>query len=164
MEPLSIVNIGMALLQPLLTKATEKAAETIGEKLAEKSVESTTWQKIKGLFVEEEEKQVVNAIENKPVATQHEVAIIEAKVNQAVTTNPQFATELKTALNITPLNEFLVTEKANSIKRLQAEIARLQLQMERAGIGTEGDYINKIELQQEKLEYQISELIKILHK
>lgn len=153
----------MALLSPLLIKAGEKAFETIGEKLAEKSLEKSFWLKIKAIFILDQEQAIIEAIEKKPVATSQEIAMIEQKVNNAVVLDPQLAVEIKESLQITPLNEFFVSQKVQSINRLHTEISSLEVQMERAGIGTAGDYINKIELQRDKLNYQVTELKKLLY-
>ena len=157
-----IVSGTMALLTPFLTKASEKAAETIGEKLANKATEKKIWEKVKGLFIKEDEEEVATQIENKPVATLAEISKIEERISTEANSNSQFAKEIKTILNITSHNEFVASEKLNSIQRLQNEIQRLQIQMERAGVATSGDYLNTIELKEEKLQYQIDSLYKIL--
>ena len=158
-----ILTGAMALLKPLLEKAGEKAAETIGEKLAEKTVQKTFWEKVKGLFIIEEEKQVIQAIENKTIAAPEEISLIEQKISEELNTNPAFSQEVKSSLNISPNNEFLATQKLQSIQRLQSQIKQLEVQMERAGIASAGDYINRVELQKEKLNHQTEELYKILN-
>ena len=158
MDPSLLVTAAMALLQPYLVKAGEKVAETIGEKMAEKTLQQSFWQKVKGVFIKENEEEVIQAIEKKPISSSQDVAKNESIINKEVTTNPQFAVELKSVMNITAANEFIATEKIKSILRLKEEIKKLEVQMERAGIATSGDYINMIELKQVKLDYQISEL------
>lgn len=164
MDASLVVTGAMALLKPLLEKASEKAAETIGEKFAEKTVQKTFWHKIKGLFIIEKEKRAIESIENKSVASVADIAYIENKLKIEIEKNPDFINSVKETLNINFVNEALVKEKFISIQRLQDEIKQLETQMERAGIATSGDYMNRIELQTGKLYYQISEVLKILNK
>jgi len=158
MEISLLVTAAITLLTPFLTKAGEKAAETIGDKLANKATEKGIWQKVKGLFIANDDRQLIEQIESKPVATQAEVALIENKLTKELETNPKLVEDFKAVLNITPYNEFIVANKLESIKRLQSEIKDLEIEMENAGIGTAGDYKNKINLQQRKLQSQITQL------
>jgi hypothetical protein len=157
-----LVTAAMTVLSPLLTKAGEQAAETIGEKLADKATEKGIWQKIKDLFIVSETGQVIEQIENKPVATHKEVALIEEKLKKDLETNPESVQYFKSVLKITPLNEYFAANKLESIERLQSEIKKLEIQMERAGLGTIGDIQNKIDWQQDKLREQVAQLYEIL--
>lgn len=163
MDASLIITGAIALLRPLMVKAGEKAAETIGEKMAEKTVTKSFWKKVERLFIVDDDEEVIKAIESKPVATKSEVAIIENKIRSEAAKNPQFVEEIKESLNINATNEFLITEKFESICRLQEEIKNLERQMERAGIATSGDYLNRIELQTDKLAYQSSQVLEILN-
>ncbi|MEY4904259.1 MAG: hypothetical protein RI894_1248 [Bacteroidota bacterium] len=152
----------ITLLSPLLMKAGEKAAETIGEKLGANATDAGLWKTITRIFITDDETALIAAIESKPVASPQELEAVHAKISAEIHANPQFAAEVQAAFNITPLNEFIASEKIKSIARLTAEIEKLVVQMERAGTATSGDYINRIEGQEEKLAYQTNELFKIL--
>lgn len=162
-ELYTMISTGVAFLSPYLKKASEKAAETIGQKFAEKSIEKSFWNTVKGVFTRQGKQEVIEKIEGKSVANTTEIALIEHTLKEEARQNPEFIQEIKEALNINSMNEFLVTEKFASIQRLQIEIKKLEEQMERAGIASAGDYQNRIELQRKKMEYQVSEVLKILN-
>lgn len=129
MDPIFLLKAAMAVLSPLISKGGEKAAETIGQKLANQAFEKPFWKQVKSLFIVENEAvnepQIIKDIENKPVATSNEVAMIETKLAKAITSNPEFAAEMKVNLNITPANQFIVEQTINSIIKAQKELADL---------------------------------------
>jgi hypothetical protein len=151
----------MIFLKPYLTKVAEtfadKATETVGERLVDKSF----WKSVKKLFINEDQ-EIIENIENKTTAAPADVEVIEQKISTELTSNPKFADELKSALNITPINEFLITEKLKSIRRLQDDISKLTIQLERAGIAVLGDYQNQIDIKAELMNDQMEDVRKLM--
>jgi hypothetical protein len=160
---ISLITTGaMTLLKPLLEKAGEKAAETIGEKLAEKTVEQSFWHKVKGLFIIEEEKQTVQAIESKPVATQQEVTLIERKLTKEINSNPQFAAEMQATFNLSSTNIFVAEQLLKSIQADRLKIVELFEDKRLAGIETEGSYEIMIKRTRKRLEKDEKEFINLI--
>ena len=139
-----IIAGAMTLLSPLLSKAGEKAAETIGEKLAEKTVEKNFWQKVKRLFIIEEEVALIEAIENKPIATAQDINLIKNKITEVAQSNPAKAAELQSAFNLSSTD---MLEAELLLKSAQKDMEKLREYYEErrnAGIEAEGQYENMI--------------------
>lgn len=157
-----IITAAMTVLSPLLTKAGEKAAETIGEKLAEKTVEKNFWQKVKRLFIIEEEVALIEAIENKPIATAQDIQLIESKLGQAIAENPALAAEIQADFKLSNTNIFIAEQL---LKSIQADRIRLQELFEErrdAGIEIEGQYENMIKRTARRLNKDEKEFIKLI--
>lgn len=164
MDPLLVLNGCWLLLKPLLEKASEKAAETIGEKLAEKTAEKSLWKTIKGLFIIDEEKQIIEAIESKPIANSQEISIIERKVNEEISKNPNFIEELRMSLNINSANEFIVSQIINSIKNAQLELEKLQIKHDMLDEVDRGKYkVRIMDRENDLIDYN-KKLINILNR
>lgn len=162
MEASLIVTGAMTLLKLLLEKAGEKAAETIGEKLAEKTVEKSFWEKVKGLFIIEGEEKTVEDIENKSVANSQDIAIIENKITKEVETNPQFATELWSTLNISKTNELYAEQLLISLQKDKEKLAELVQDRRDAVVGLQEQYeleIRRLLRRMQKDEKQFLELL-----
>jgi hypothetical protein len=160
---ISLIATGaMTLLKPLLQKAGEKAAETIGEKLAQKTVEKSFWQQAKGLFIIEEEKQVIKAIENKTLATQHEVTLIENKLTKEIANNPQFAAEVQASFNLSSTNIFVAEQLLKSIQADRLKLVELLEDKRLASIETEGSYEIMIKRTRKRLEKDEKEFITLI--
>lgn len=152
------------LLKSILEKAGEKVTGTIGEKLGEHAIKKSFWQKIKSLFSKKEEQETIKSIEQKNKASSTDILMLEQKLKETYKNNPDFIKELKEVLNINAINEGLIINKLKSIERIQKKIEKLELQMENAGIGTKGDYMNQIENEMDTLYYQIDQIFEILNK
>ena len=139
-----LITGAMTLLTPLLKKAGEEAAKTIGEKVAEKTVEKSFWKKIKGIFIIEDEKAIIEAIENKPIATSKDIEIIEKKLTKHINSDPQFAADLQASFELSTTNMFIAEQLLISIKRDRQKLVELFDERSNAGIETEGSYDNMI--------------------
>lgn len=156
--------IATNLLAPFLTKAGEKTAETIAERATNKSLDASAglWTKFKNLFrTKEQTAATIASIEAKPVISTGELQLLETQIVTALEEDNTLVPDLKTMLNITPANEFLIQNTLDSIRRLQEKISKLTQQMERATRDA-GDYQNDLENTQEKLYYQQNALKKLL--
>ena len=134
------VTGAMTLLSPLLEKAGEEAAKTIGKKVAEKTVEKSFWEKVKRLFIIEDEAATIEVIENKPIATSDEVQLIENKLANHVNTNPEFAAELQAAFGFSSADMFIAEQLLTSIKADRAQLKIYFQERRDASIETEGSY------------------------
>ena len=152
----------MTLLKPLLEKAGEKAAETIGEKLAEKTVEKDFWQKVKSIFILDGEPQFIRQIENKPIATAQEVAIIEGKITKEISTNPQFFAEMQNILNLSSTTIFIAEQLLKSIQADRVKLESLIQEKRLAGIETEDQYELVIKRTIRRLEKDEKEFIHLI--
>lgn len=162
MDASLIITGAMTLLKPLLEKVGEKAAETIGEKLAEKTVEKSFWKKVKGLFIIEGEEKTVEDIENKSVANSQDIAIIESKITKEVETNPQFAAELWSTLNISKTNELYAEQLLISLQKDKEKLAELVQDRRDAVVGLQEQYeleIRRLLRRMEKDEQQFLNLL-----
>lgn len=140
MDPTLLVTGAMILLKPLMEKASEKAFETIGEKMGEKVVEKGFWKKVKDLFIVDEEKELIQSIEKKEIATSNEIAIIENKLKQEVLKNPSFAEELKSNFNISSTNMFFAEQLLKSFEKDKEKLENLIQDKRLAGISNEDQY------------------------
>jgi hypothetical protein len=144
MELTLLVQGAMVLLKPLLEKAGESAAKTIGEKLATKTVEKSFWQGVKRLFVIEEDIKALEAIENKPIATEQDLNLIKDKITAITQSSPDKAAELQAAFNLSSTDMF---EAKLLMKSIQKDMKKLEEYYEgrsNAGIETKGQYKNMI--------------------
>ncbi len=140
MDPSLVIAGTMAVLKPFLEKAGETAAETIGKKLGESTTEKTFWNKVKGLFVVDDEEQLFQEIENKPIATQQDVALIEDKLTKEMASNPQFAAEIQADFNLSSTDMFVAEQLLKSIRADRDKLKELFEEKRLAGIETEGSY------------------------
>ena len=162
MDASLIITGAMTLLKPLLEKASESAAETIGEKLASKTVEKSFWKKVKSLFIIEEDKKVIQEIENKPIATSQDIELIENKISQEAKANPQFAAELQASFDLSSTDVFVAEQLLKSILADRKKLVELYEQKRLAGIETEGSYEIMISRTRQRLEKDEKEFIKLI--
>lgn len=139
-----LITGAMTLLTPILEKAGEEAAKTIGKKVAEKTIEKKFWKQIKHIFIIEDEKTIIETIENKQIATSGDIEIIEKKLTKHVKSNPQFAAELQASFGLSSTNMFLAEQLLISIKKDRQKLVELFQERGNAGIETEGSYDNMI--------------------
>lgn len=144
MDASLIVAGTMALLKPLLEKAGEKAAETIGEKVAEKTTEKSFWQTVKRAFILDDEEAMIQEIENKPIATQADMEMIEKKVSAHITTDPQFAAEAEAAFNLSSTKMFQAELLLKSLQKDRETLKELYDERRDASIDAVGGYEVKI--------------------
>lgn len=160
---ISLIATGaIAILTPLLAKAGESAAETIGEKLANKATEKGIWQKVKNLFIEAGDQQTIIQIENKPIATQGEITLIESKLTRELATHPEFTAEIQSYFNLSSTDMFIAEQLLRSIQKDRAKLAELYEDRRDAGIETSGQYDNMIKITRRRLEKDESEFIKLV--
>ncbi len=163
MDALLIASGVMTLLKPLLKKAGEKAAETIGEKLIEKTVEKTFWEKVKNIFIKQNERQSIEVIEAKPIASSLDFSLIEEKLVNEVKTNQQFANELTSLLNLSDTSAFLAEQLLISINKDKEKLTLLMDDRRLAGIGNVDQYdleIRRVIRRMEKDEKEFITLVK----
>jgi len=163
MDPSLIITAATTLLKPVLEKVGETAAKTIGERIGEKTVEKSTWQRTKNLFITDDEQVQIEAIENKSVANNADIQLLENKLNDEIANNPDFAVELQTTMNLTPANIFMAEQYLKSIEEDKKKLAELIADKRLAGIETEDQYelqIRRIRRRLEKDEQQLLDLIK----
>ena len=144
LDPILIAQGASVLLKPLLEKAGESAAKTIGEKLAEKTVEKNFWQKVKSLFIIEEDIKTMELIESKPQATPSDINWLEGKVLEIAQSSPEKAAELQGTFNLSSMD---MLEAEFLMKSIKTDIEKLKEYYEErrnAGIETEGQYENMI--------------------
>lgn len=163
MDASLIIMGAMTLLKPLLEKAGEKAAETIGEKLAEKTVEKSFWKKVKGLFIIEGEEKIVEDIENKSVANSQDIEIIESKITKEVETNPQFAAELWSSLNISKTNELYAEQLLISLEKDKEKLAELVQDRRDAVVGLQEQYELEIRRLLRRMQKDEQQFLKLLN-
>jgi hypothetical protein len=157
-----IIAGAMTLLSPLLTKAGEKAAETIGEKLAEKTVEKNFWQKVKRLFIIEEEIALIEAIENKSIATTQDIQLIESKLEKGIAENSELAAEIQADFNLSSTNMFIAEQLLISIRKDRLKLKELFEERRDAGIETEGQYDLMIKRTARRLSKDEKDFIKLI--
>lgn len=162
MEAALILTGAMTLLKPLLQKAGEKAAETIGEKIAQKTVEKSFWGKIKSLFINDNEIEIIEKIEKKEIASNEDLILIENKLKEEIRSNPTCLNDLKASLNITSANEFIAMQAIDSIGKAQIELDTLRLKYDLLDEIDRGKYkIRIMERENDLFNYQ-NRLINIL--
>lgn len=156
---ISLLVIGaITLLKPLLEKAGDKAAETIGEKLADKITEKGIWTKIKEFFIKYEEVQVIEQIENKTIATQEEITLIEEVLKKGCQANPLIAEEIQNHLNLDIAKHLLL-----SIQKDREDLENFYEDRRLASVDAVGGYevmIGKTRRRLEKDEKEFLELVK----
>jgi len=140
MDPSLIVTGAVTLLKPLLEKAGEKAAETIGEKVAEQTVTKGFWQKVKGLFIIDDEEQIINEIQNKEIATSGDISKIEQKLTTHVAANPQFVSELEATFQLSSTHKFQAELILKSILKDKEKLEELYEDKRLASVDAEGGY------------------------
>lgn len=163
METSLVITGLMTLFRPLLESASTSAAETIGEKITEKGLEKLTWQKIKSLFVVEEEMQAIQVIENKPTATSQDIQLIENKLTNVLTSDPQQAAELQALLFTNQADKFEAKLLLESIQRDKAKLEELYEDKNDASIETEGSYKIMIRRTKKRLKKDEQDFLKLLH-
>jgi len=162
MDPSTIAIAALTLLEPLLKKAGEKGAETIAEKIAEKAIEKSTWKNIKRLFVIDDEVEVIQSIENKPIATDYDIATIEDKIIQSMTANPQVATDIESSFEISPTNKIIAEQLLKSIQRDTEQLKELFEDRRLASIETEGSYEIMISRTRRRIEKDQKEFFSLI--
>jgi len=162
MDPNLIITGAMTLLSPLLEKAGEEAAKTIGKKVAEKTVEKNFWEKVKGIFIIEDDEATIKVIESKPIATKADVEIIEKKLTKHVTSNPEFAAELQATFNLSSTNMFIAEQLLASIKKDRQKLIELFQERGDASIETEGSYDIMIARTTRRLEKDEKQFLKLI--
>lgn len=158
MDPSLIITGAMTLLKPLLEKAGEKAGENIGEKMLEKN----TWQKIRGLFLVDDEATLAT-IEKKSIASSKEIEIIETKLSKEVSSNSQFATEIQSSFGLSDTNIFIAEQLLKSIQTNKTKLEELYRDRSDAGIETEGSYNIMIRRVSKRLQKDVQEFSSLIH-
>ena len=154
MDIILLTTAAITLLKPFLTKSGEKIAEAIGEDF---------YKKVKGLFKKKADNQLLEKAETGPVAPE-EVTAIEETLKQELPANPLLQARLTEQLNLTPANTAMVQNTLRNIQKLRTEIGQLNEEYVDAGVGTVGDYKNKIAQQERKLNEQESKLYHLIYK
>lgn len=163
MDPALIITAATTLLKPILGKVGETVAETIGERIGEKTIEKSTWQRVKSIFITDDEQAQIEVIENKPVANNADIQLLENKLNDEITNNPDFAAELQSTMNLTPTNIFIAEQYLKSIDADKKKLVELIEDKRLSGVGKDDEYeleIRRILRRMEKDEKKVLDLIK----
>jgi len=159
MDPSLIITAITTLLNPLLQKAGETAATTIGQRIGETTVEKSTWDRFKRLFVTDDEQLQIKAIEDKSTAGDADIKLLENKLNEEVKKTPELAAEFQSIIGI----DFVAEQYLKSIKEDEKKLAELIADKRLAGIETEDQYelqIKRIRRRMGKDKKQVLDLIK----
>lgn len=149
-----IATAAMTFLNPYLAKATGKIAEKMGEDL---------WAEVKKVFTKDKEKELVQKVEEK-TATQTDLAEVEKNLIARLEEDNKLEQILKSHLNITPANEFILENTLLVAAKIREELKPLYVEQVDAGIAVEGDYKNKIALLERKLKQMDEKILGILTK
>jgi hypothetical protein len=141
----------MTILTFFLQKTGEGVAKKIGEDI---------WGIIKNVFTKKEEIETVRKVEKGQI-TSTELSEIEKALMEHLK-QPEFANTLKENLNITPSNEFRLTNYLNMHKVIQEKLKDYYAESLNAGIGTVGDYKNLIAQQERRLKEVEKMIIEII--
>lgn len=131
--------ISTALI-PFLSKSGEKVAEKIGEEI---------YPSIKSLFLKDEEKKTLEKLEVSPSPTNFK--LFEQHLTTILENSPDIAQTLAELLKMTPTKSVRLENILSSYKEIRDELVFLYVERNNAGIATEGDYSNRIFLQERKL-------------
>jgi hypothetical protein len=141
MDIASLATAAMTLLTPYLTKAAEKFSEKAGEDL---------WSKVKNVFTKDEEKELVRKVEENEI-TKSDLVNIENSLIERLRNESNFEQLIRTSLNITPATEFILEQDIESTVKIREKLKKLYSAQINAGIATEGDIKNRIDMLEEML-------------
>ncbi len=141
MDVTFIATAVMTALSPYLAKGGEEIAKTVGKDL---------YAKIKELFSnEDDDKKLLQATEK--VNNGSEKLAVEKRLNAILQEDPEALKELTSLLNFSDTDSFILKNILESILTIKDELKVLYPESLEAGVGTEGDYNNKIQQQERKL-------------
>lgn len=136
-----IASAIVTTLTPYLSKTGEKIAEKIGEEL---------FPKIKSIFISnDEDKKVLEKLELQP--TVQNITTFENDLAVKIENNPDIARSLSEILKLTPTKSNKIENILTSSKELKEDLKYLYSEYNQAGESTQGDYKNRITLQERKL-------------
>lgn len=143
-----IATAAMTILGPYVTKTAGKVAEKVGEDL---------WTKVKKVFTKDKEKELVKKVEENKV-TKTDLIEIESLLVEHLKEESELQQLLKTSLNITPANEFILENNLQVAAKIREELKPIYMEQIDAGVAVAGDYNVKIAQLERKLK-QIDEKI-----
>jgi hypothetical protein len=146
-----IVTGVITAILPYLQKSGEAFFETAGESIFEK---------VKTFFGTKEPENIV--LREHPNLSIEEISALESKLLVSLQNDKKFRMQIENELKLTSGDAFRVERTLLSIEKLRNQIKDLHEQHIDAGIGSAGDYRNKIRMQQEKLKTYEEEFFKIL--
>ncbi len=154
MEITLIATAVMTVLGPYVTKAAGKVAERIGEDL---------WTKVKKVFTKDKEKELVKKVEENKV-TKSDLVEIESSLVEHLKVENELQQILKSSLNITPANEFILENNLQVAVKIREELKSLYMEQIDAGIAVAGDYNVKIAQLERKLKLIDDKILSIITK
>lgn len=149
-----IATAAMTILGPYVTKAAGKVAEKVGEDL---------WKKVKKVFTKEKEKELVKKVEENKV-TKTDLVEIENSLLEHLKEESELQQVLKTSLNISPANEFILENNLQVAAKIREELKPLYMEQIDAGIAVAGDYNVKIAQLERKLKQIDDKILSIITK
>lgn len=148
MDIATLATAAMTLLTPYLTKAAEKFSEKAGENL---------WSKVKNVFTKENEKELVQKVEENNI-TKSDLAAIESSLIERLHKESNFEQLIRKSLNITPTNEFILENLQETAIKIRKELKSLYKEYAEAGINLKSEYLIRIKQQERKLK-ELDEII-----
>lgn len=149
-----IATAAMTILGPYVTKAAGKVAEKVGEDL---------WKNIKKVFTKEKEKELVKKVEENKVS-KTDLVEIENSLLEHLKEESELQQVLKTSLNISPANEFILENNLQVAAKIREELKPLYMEQIDAGIAVAGDYNVKIAQLERKLKQIDDKILSIITK
>ncbi len=144
----------MTFLAPYITKAAGKVAEKVGEDL---------WTKVKKVFTKDKEKELVKKVEENKI-TKTDLVEIESSLVEHLKEETELQQALKTSLNITPANEFILENNLLVATRIREELKTLYMEQIDAGVAVVGDYKIRIAQLERKLKQIDDKILSIIIK
>lgn len=148
-----IESIIVSAITPFLTKTGEKIAEKVGEDI---------FPLIKRLFIKDEDIKTLENIQKSP--TQRNLIQLEQQISEKINENPELLEEFQRQLNLTPVKILKLENIIKSMKILKEELNYLYPESIGSSEANHGDYLNKIALQERKLQKLEKELFNTLNK
>ena len=144
----------MTILAPYVTKAAGKLAEKVGEDI---------WAKVKKVFTKDKEKELVKKVEENKV-TKADLVEIESSLVEHLQEETDFEQLLKTSLNLTPANEFILENNLQVAAKIREELKPLYMEQIDAGVAVVGDYNIRIAQLERKLKKIDEKILSIITK
>ncbi len=135
-----IASTIVAAITPYLAKTGEKIAEKIGEDI---------FPTLKRIFIKDEEKKTLELVQANP--NPQNLRIFEQQLSLKLDNSPNLAQDFADILKLNPHKSIRLAGIVNSINSIKEELEYLYQEKVNAGISTEGDYSNRIALQERKL-------------
>ncbi len=155
---ISLIATGIiTAIMPYLTKSGEAFFEKAGE---------SVFEKITSFFAKKNQKPPALFVASKQhgAISRTEIQELEQELTKLMNQDRGFRNEMEEAFVTSNTDRFVLEQILESIQPLRSELKELYKASANAGVGTAGDYENKIALSEQKLRKLESKFFEILNK